>query len=187
MRSAPPLLTERLLLRSFTLEDAGDVQRLIGDQDIASTLTNTPHPYKNGMAEEWIRSCYQKFKKDEALNFVITLRTDKNLIGAIELRLDQKNENAELGYWIGKPYWNHGYCTEAAKAVVAYSFEVLKLNRIHAKYFKRNPASGRVLEKIGMHYEGCFRQHVKKWDNFEDLMGYGMLKADYDSSTSISF
>ena len=186
MRSAPTLLTERLLLRSLTLKDAEDVQRLAGDRDVAATLSNMPHPYEDGMAEKWIHSCYTKFKKDEALNFAITLRTDKNLIGGIALRLDQENENGELGYWIGKPYWNCGYCTEAAKAVVAYSFEVLKMNRIHAKYFKRNPASGRVLEKIGMQYEGCFRQHIKKWDTFEDLMGYGMLKTDYDALAPIS-
>ena len=186
MRTAPPLLTERLILRSFTLEDAQDVQCLAGDRDIASTLPNMPHPYEDGMAEEWMHTCSDKFERDEALNFAITLKTDKNLIGGIELRLDPENEKGELGYWIGKPYWNCGYATEAARAVVAYSFEVLKLNRIHAKRFKRNPASGRVLEKIGMCYEGCLRQHVKKWGNFEDIMEYGMLKADYDSLTPIS-
>ena len=186
MRTAPPLLTERLLLRSLTLEDTADVQRLAGDRDIASTLPNMPHPYEDGMAEKWMRSCSDKFENDEALNFAITRRTDKNLIGGIALRLDRENESAELGYWIGKPYWNHGYATEAAKTVVAYSFEVLKLNRIHAKHFKRNVASGRVLEKVGMRYEGCFRQHLKKWGNFEDVMGYGMLKADYDSLARIA-
>ena len=76
MRSAPPLLTERLLLRSLTLEDAADVQRRVGEFDVAST-TNMPHPYEDGMAEKWIRSCYEKFEKDEALNFAITLRIDK--------------------------------------------------------------------------------------------------------------
>ena len=179
MRTAPPLLTERLILRSFTLEDAADVQRLAGDRDVASTLTNMPHPYEDGMAEEWMQSCSGRFEKDEALNFAITRKTDKHLIGGMELRLDQKNENAELGYWIGKPYWNCGYATEAAKAVVAYSFEVLKLNRIYAKHYKRNPASGRVLEKVGMQYEGCLRQHIEKWDNFEDLIAYGMLKSEF--------
>ena len=186
MRTAPPLLTERLLLRSFTLEDAADLQRLAGEFDVASTLTNMPHPYEDGMAEEWMYASSDRYENGEALNFAITCRTDKHLIGGIALRRDQENENAELGYWIGKPYWNCGYATEAAKAVVAYSFEVLKLNRIHAKRFKRNAASGRVLEKIGMRYEGCLRQHIKKWDNFEDLIGYGMLKADYDSLTPIS-
>ena len=186
MRSAPPLLTERLLLRSFTLEDAADVQRLANDRDIAAMLPNMPHPYEDGMAEKWIHSCYGKFDKDEALNFAIALRINKNLIGGIALKLDLKNENAELGYWIGKPYWNRGYCTEAAKAIVAYSFEVLKLNRIYAYHFTRNPASGRVMEKIGMRYEGYRRQHTKRWENFEDSMGYGMLKVDYDSLTCIS-
>ena len=180
MRTAPPLLTERLILRSFTLKDAPDLQRLAGEYDVATTLSNMPHPYEDGMSEKWMHACSEKFEKDEALNFAITRRTDKNLIGGIELRLDQENKSGELGYWIGKPYWNCGYCTEAARAVVAYSFEVLKLNRIHAKHFKRNIPSGRVLEKIGMRYEGCFRQHVKKWDNFEDIMVYGILKADFD-------
>ena len=186
MRTAPPLLTKRLLLRSLTLEDAQDVQHLAGERDIASTLSNMPHPYEDGMAEEWICSCSGKFEKDEALNFAIIRRTDKKLIGEIELRLDRENESGELGYWIGKPYWNCGYATEAARAVVAYGFEVLKLNRVQAKHFKRNAASRRVLEKIGMCYEGCLRQHVKKWGNFEDIIGYGMLKADYESLIPIS-
>ena len=186
MRTAPPLLTEKLLLRSLTLEDAQDVQHLAGERDIASTLSNMPHPYEDGMAEEWIRSCSGKFEKDEALNFAIIRRTDKKLIGEIELRLDRENESGELGYWIGKPYWNCGYATEAARAVVAYGFEVLKLNRVQAKHFKRNAASRQVLEKIGMHYEGCLRQHIKKWDNFEDLMEYGMLKADFNLLAPIS-
>ncbi len=182
MRTAPPLLTERLLLRSFTLEDAAVVQRLVGEYDVASTVCAIPHPYEDGMAEEWIRSCYNDYEKDEALNFAITLiNTDRNLIGAIGIRLDLQNERGEIGYWIGKPYWNCGYATEAARAVIAYGFESLKLNRIYADYFKRNPASGRVLEKIGMHYEGCRRQHLKKWDNFEDLIGYGILKADFEA------
>ena len=186
MKTAPTLHTERLILRSLTLEDAADIQHLAGEYDVASTLSNMPHPYGDGMAEEWIHSCYNKYKKDKALNFAVTLRTDRNLIGGIELRLDRGNENGELGYWIGKPYWNRGYCTEAARIVVAYSFEVLMLNRIYAQYFKRNAASGRVLEKIGMCYEGCLRQHTKKWDNFEDLMRYGMLKTDFNSLAPLS-
>ena len=186
MRTAPPLLTERLLLRSLTLEDAADVQRLAGEYDIASRVLAIPHPYEDGMAEEWMRSCSENFEKDESLHFAITLRTKQNLIGVIGLELDQQNERGELGYWIGKPYWSRGYATEAAKAVVAYSFEVLKLNRVYAYHFTRNPASGRVLEKVGMRYEGCRRQHTKKWGNFEDSIGYGMLKTDYESINASS-
>ena len=180
MKTAPILDTERLILRSFTLEDAADVQRLAGEYDVAANLLRIPHPYEDGMAEEWIRSSYERYEKGQVLDFAITLRTDGLFIGAIGIQLDRENENGELGYWIGKPYWNRRYATEAAKAVVAYSFEVLKLNRIHAYLFKRNAASGRVLEKIGMRSEGCLRQHIKRWDNFEDIMVYGILKADFD-------
>ena len=93
--------------------------------------------------------------------------------------IDKQNNSAELGYWIGKPYWNSGYATEASRAVLKYGFEVLGLNRIHASHFRRNPASGRIMEKIGMKYEGCLRQHFKKWGKFEDLETYGILRSEY--------
>lgn len=180
MRTAPPLLTERLVLRSLTLEDAADIQRLAGDRDVASTVLRIPHPYEDGMAEEWIRSCSEAYQNEEAINFAITLEAERNLIGTIGLELEEEHERAELGYWIGKSYWNQGYATEAAKAVIAYSFKVLKLNRIYAYHFTRNPASGRVLEKVGMRSESRRRQHTKKWGNFEDSIGYGILKVDFD-------
>ncbi len=187
MRTAPPLLTERLLLRSLTFEDAEDIQCLAGEYDVAATLCYMPHPYEDGMAEEWIRSCSKKFEKDKALNFAITLKTEQNFIGAIEIRLDPEIENGELGFWIGKPYWGCGYCTEAAKAVVAYGFQVLKLDRICAYHFENNLASGRVLQKIGMHYEGRLEKFVQKRNRCEDSIGYGMLKTDYDSQDPIAF
>ncbi|MDE0399558.1 MAG: GNAT family N-acetyltransferase [Candidatus Poribacteria bacterium] len=181
MKTAPTLHTERLILRSFTLEDAPDVQRSAGDRDVSSTLTSVPYPYEDGMAEEWFRFCHDSFEKGKGVHFAIALITDKSFIGTIGLeQLDRKHEKGELGYWLGKPYWNRGYATEAARAVVAYGFEVLKLNRIYAYYYTRNPASGRVLEKIGMHTEGCLRQHIKKDGNFEDVIACSILKADFD-------
>ena len=87
-------------------------------------------------------------------------------------------QHAEMGSWIGKPYWNQGYATEAAKAIIKQGFEVMKLNRIHAHHFARNAASGKVLLKIGMKHEGTLRQHVVKWDKFEDIELYGILKVD---------
>ena len=178
MRTAPPLLTERLLLRSLTLEDAADVQNLAGDYDVASTLPNMPHPYEDGMAEEWMRACSERFEKDEALNFAITLQKNKNFIGGIALRLNHENKEGELGYWIGKPYWNRGYMTEAVRAVVGYSFKVLKLNRIHAKYFTRNIASKRVMEKIGMRYANFFPKDEEK-DYLEDTVQYSIRKCEF--------
>ena len=85
----------------------------------------------------------------------------------------------ELGYWIGVPYWGKGYCTEAGEALLEYGFTELDLNRIHASYFSRNPASGRVMEKLGMTYEGTRKQHILKWNKFEDLALKGILRKDW--------
>ena len=95
------------------------------------------------------------------------------------LQINQQYASAELGYWIGQSFWRQGYCTEAARAVLGYGFELLELNRVYASYLTRNPASGRVMQKIGMAYEGCLRQHIKKWDVFEDLALYGILRSDW--------
>ncbi|HEY9636577.1 MAG TPA: GNAT family N-acetyltransferase [Coleofasciculaceae cyanobacterium] len=174
----PTIQTQRLILRPFTFADAPDVQRLAGAHEIAATTLMIPHPYEDGMAEEWIKTHPAAFEEGTGVNFAIALRESGELCGAIGLGIDAENNNAELGYWIGKPYWGKGYCTEAARAVVEYGFEVIGLHRIQATHFSHNPASGRVMQKIGMSYEGCRRQHTWKWEKFEDIELYGILKSD---------
>ena len=186
MITTPILHTERLVLRPFMLEDAPDVQRFAGDRDVASTTSAIPHPYEDGMAEEWISTHKAKFEKGTGVNLAITLKDtekleDTILIGAIDLRIDQTEKIAELGYWIGKPYWNCGYATEAAKAIVTYGFDVIGLTNIHAFYFKRNPASGRVLQKIGMEFEECFPKAVEKWGVLEDFVKYNIQNQNLKS------
>jgi RimJ/RimL family protein N-acetyltransferase len=173
------LQTKRLILRPFQLKDADDVQKLAGAKEVAATTLNIPHPYEDGMAEKWIELTQKAVEKNELVNFAIFEKETDRLCGAIGLHFNLRHNNAEMGYWIGVPFWGQGYCTEAALAVVKYGFEVLNLHRIHASHLTRNPTSGRVMEKIGMSYEGCQRQHVKKWDAFEDLALYGILIDDF--------
>jgi [ribosomal protein S5]-alanine N-acetyltransferase len=180
VNECPILHTDRLVLRPFTLADAPDVHRLAGERDIASTTLTIPHPYEAGMAEQWIATHQALYEKGELLNFAIIHGSDPVLMGAIGLHINQQHARAELGHWVGKPFWNRGYGAEAAAAVVGHGFGVLGLNRIFASYFRRNPASGRVMQKIGMTYEGCSRQHVQRWGVFEDLECYGILKSEYD-------
>jgi ribosomal-protein-alanine N-acetyltransferase len=179
MKEMPTLQTQRLVLRPMVLTDAPDIQRLAGDRDIASTTLRIPYPYEDGMAEEWIRSRQAVFDAGEGVAFAIVGRSDASYIGGIGLVLSPPHANAEMGYWIGKPYWNRGYGTEAAGGVLRYAFEQLGLNRVYAAHFRRNPASGRIMQKIGMTYEGCLRQHIKKWDTFEDMEYYGILRSEY--------
>lgn len=86
--------------------------------------------------------------------------------------------------WLGKPYWGNGFATEAARELVRFGFEDLHLNKIWAAAMTKNPASFNVMNKIGMKLEGEFKQHTLKWGTFEDLVYYGLTKADYQQSTS---
>jgi ribosomal-protein-alanine N-acetyltransferase len=182
MATRPTLETERLILRPFGPEDAADVQRLAGDRAIAETTLNIPHPYEDGMAEEWISSHQEMFDEDKGLTLAVTGKDGGHLIGAISLMgISRRFSRAELGYWIGKPYWNKGFCTEAGRAVLRYGFEELGLNRIYASHLSRNPASGRVMAKLGMTHEGRERQHVRRWEEFEDLVVYGILAGEWKS------
>jgi ribosomal-protein-alanine N-acetyltransferase len=182
MAQRPTLTTERLILRPFVLEDAADVQRLAGDRAIADTTLNIPHPYEDGMAEQWISRHQGIFDEDKGVTFAVTGKDGGHLIGAISLLgINRRFSRAELGYWIGKPYWNRGYCTEAGLAVLEYGFDEMGLNRIHATHLARNPASGRVMVKLGMTREGMQRQHASRWDRFEDLVLYGILAREWRS------
>lgn len=185
MSDLPTLTTARLILRAFRHLDAPTVQRLAGDPDIADTTLNIPHPYEPGVAEAWIATHAEAFARGEMATFAIERRRDDELVGAIGLTINRTHERAEMGYWIGRPYWGNGYCTEAARRVVEFAFLDLGLRRVVAHHLTRNPASGRVMQKIGMKQEGLLRRHLKKYDTLEDVAAYGLLREEYfDISTT---
>lgn len=179
MSPQPSLSTPRLLLRPFREEDAASVQRLAGDPAVAADATGIPHPFEDGMAEAWIASHAPAFEAGTQAVFAVTRREDGALVGAAGLTLDTANRHAELGYWVGRPFWGGGYATEACEALVRYGFEVLGLNRIHGNCLRRNQASARVMRKLGMRYEGCLRQHALHRGVFEDLEAFGILRDEF--------
>ena len=172
--NVPTLHTSRLLLRPFTPDDIPELVPLIGAREVAATTRRIPHPYTLAHAEEFIKTSQQ----GDALNLAIVLQADLRLLGGGILRPDVDHQHAELGYWIGVPYWGNGYATEAARALARYAFEGLNLHRIYASHTVNNPASGEVLRKIGMKYEGRMREHLVKWGEYQDLEFYGMLKGE---------
>ena len=165
------LTTKRLTLRPFTIADAPDVQTLAGAREVALNTLHIPHPYPEGAAEAWIA----KHQQDQS-EIVFAIDADHRLIGAIGLVPDRMNNRAELGYWIGVPFWGKGYASEAAAAVVKHGFETENFYRIFAQVFARNPASARVLQKIGFQHEGTLRGHIRKWDEYLDVECYGIVK-----------
>jgi RimJ/RimL family protein N-acetyltransferase len=178
MPDQPTLTTPRLVLRSLALSDAPRVEELVSDADVASTTANIPHPYQAGGARTYIENHLAGSSATGEIVWAITERT-AGLIGAIGLRHEASQMKAELGYWIGKPWWRQGYATEAGRAAIEYGFLGLGLNRIFAHHMVRNPASGRVLEKLGMRHEGSLRQHLRRDGRFEDLELYGILRSEF--------
>lgn len=181
MEAIPTLETQRLRLRPLTLGDAPAVRLLAGAPEIADTTLNIPHPYPEGLAEQWIAGRADAALSGASITWAIADRSFDELYGAISLVIAQQHQHAEMGYWVGVPFWGRGYTTDAAAAALAHGFTALGLRRIHARHFLRNPASGRVMQKIGMAHEGCLRQHIRKGERFEDIVLYGILREEWEA------
>ncbi|GJL82634.1 MAG: N-acetyltransferase [marine bacterium B5-7] len=145
----PDIKTKRLLLRSFCIDDANEVQKLAGNFNVSKTTLNIPYPYESGMAEEWISSHQEDWETKTRVAYAMVKLDSDQLLGAISL-VGTEGSQGELGYWIGEPYWGMGYCTEAARKFIRFSFRVMGLNKIVAEHLASNPASGEVMKKVGL-------------------------------------
>jgi ribosomal-protein-alanine N-acetyltransferase len=178
----PTLGSERLVLRPFEAADGPMVRALAGREEVAATTLLIPHPYPQGAAEAWIGTHAAQYERGDGATFAITLREDGRLVGAIGLTISAGHNQAELGYWIGVEDWGRGYATEAGRRLLAFGFDDLELDRIHAHHFSDNPASGRVLRKIGMSFEGMLRKHIRKWGRRRDLPMYAVLRDEFETA-----
>jgi [ribosomal protein S5]-alanine N-acetyltransferase len=140
--------TKRLLLRPPVLGDAASISLLAGDYEVASMTGTIPHPFSEEMAVDWIQSLQAG---EEGVAFAI----DRGgaLIGCVGYRATEQT-HAEMGYWLGKPYWGLGYATEAAQALILYAFHEENFAYLTAGHFKENPASARVIAKLGFEPSG---------------------------------
>lgn len=175
------LHTSRLILRPPVPTDAEALHRLIDDPTVAAQTLTIPHPYPRAMADTWIAQNQKQSLRGQAYTFVVTRREAGDLAGAIGLKRDLDHDRAELGYWIGRPYWRRGYATEAAAAILTFGFTELACHRLTAQCYVGNTASRRVLEHVGMTYEGTRRDHIKKPDGFRDIELFGILRTDWEA------
>lgn len=172
--SIPALHGERITLRPFTLDDAPAVYSHLSTPEIASTTANIDYPYPQGAAESWIQSHEKEAAAGTSLTWAITL-AGGTLIGAIGLHLAPQHARGEIGYWLGVPYWNQGYTTEAARLVTPYGFDTLNLHRIQATCLPHNVGSSRVMEKAGLTFEGVLRGYVREDGDFRDIAMYAKV------------
>lgn len=149
---------------------------------MARMMLRVPHPYPAGAALEFIRGVRDRWEKGEAYSMVGEDRATGRIVACAGLDLAAEHQNAELGYWVAMECWGAGLATEAAHAMVDLAFEKLALRRVHAGHYTHNPASGRVLEKVGFRYEGTRLKHVRRLGEFADVALFGILREDWETA-----
>ncbi|MCK1993802.1 GNAT family N-acetyltransferase [Peribacillus muralis] len=168
--------TKRLLLRLFQTSDATEVTKLCNNYNIYKNTLYLPYPYSMEDALSWIENHLHNFNDNSSYQFAITDKVTGKLFGAIALSYNQNFNNGEIAYWLGEEFWGKGYATEAGLAILEFAFTDKQYHKVFARHFSSNPASGRVLEKIGMRKEGVLREHIMKEKQYEDLVYYGIFK-----------
>lgn len=152
----PQIRTERLLIRLPRLSDAASISMFAGDRDIARMTTRIPHPYPQPAAEMWVLMTRAGYEPGS--NLAMTVELDGQPVGGGGLFRRRPDQDWEIGYWIGKPWWGRGLATELGEALVAFGASDYGADRIIAGHYDDNPASGRVLEKLGFAYTGTARE-----------------------------
>jgi ribosomal-protein-alanine N-acetyltransferase len=166
---------EGIILRPWRRSDISSLVRYANNRKIWLNLRDVfPHPYTHAEAEKWVAICGSN--QGPATHFAIELQGEA--IGGIGCRLldDVNCKTAEVGYWIGEPFWGGGIATAALKQTTNYAFEIFSVERLQASVFEWNPASARVLEKAGYVLEGRLRRSIFKDGRLADSLLYALIR-----------
>lgn len=169
--------TERLILRKFRNDDAKRVTDLLQDKRISDTTQNIPYPYTEQMAIDWIGMHGVWFANKHSYTLAVVLKDTHELIGVVSL--SHTDGVGEIGYWYGVDYWNKGYGTEAAQAMLDYAFTDLNYHKVYGRFLTTNPASGKIMKHLNMKKEGTLKQHILKDNEYIDVDMYAILKTEY--------
>jgi RimJ/RimL family protein N-acetyltransferase len=180
LEKSPSLETPRLQLRALVEEDATEMARYLNDREVADGLTYSPYPYTLDTAKTWLKDVAFAAQQGQSLYWAITHRESRAFMGTIGFSLCRMHDKAEMHYWLGRSYWNHGYMTEAAKALIPFIFAQEHIHRLEVNHFTRNVASERVIEKCGFIFEGELRAYVKRFGRYENVRFYSLLKSELE-------
>lgn len=173
-------------LRRLTIKDAPSIYENVKDKAIVRYTINIPHPYHLSDARRFIKYSLKVYKEKTAYVFGVELKDTKSIIGIISLsKVNKKNKNCELGYWLGKKYWDKGIMSSAVKIALEFAFNKLNLHRVYARTFASNSASLRVLEKNRFMLEGILYETYWRNNHWHNLFLYGLLKDDYNKKINI--
>ncbi len=173
--------TDRLILRKFELRDAEDMfHNWANDDDVTKYMTWTSHQDIN-VTKYVLSSWIDQYGADNYYRWCIESKETGQVIGGIDVvQIIEDLDCCEIGYCLSKRYWNKGIMTEALIAVENFLFDKVSFRRIQACHDTKNPASGKVMIKSGMQYEGIRRQAGKNnTGEFCDLATYAILRSDW--------
>ena len=180
------LETERLILRQFKIEDYVEMYNNWACEDVVTKFltwqTHTNQDVTKSVLADWI----SKYANKDFYNWAIELKEENRLIGNISVvSLREETLSAILGYCMGSKWWGKEIMPEAGKAVLKYLIEEVGFNRIAANHDKNNPKSGRVMQKIGMTYEGTLRSAGFCNQGIIDDVRYSILKSEWDLNRQV--
>jgi RimJ/RimL family protein N-acetyltransferase len=174
------LKTARLRLRAYKPCDAEALSVAINNWKIARMLATVPHPYCREMAVEFIEK--QAVQRDAGTDFTFAVTHDDALIGGAGVHLGTPDSDAgEIGYWLRQSTWGQGFATEAGSALVRLGFGALGLNELTAGHYFDNPASGRVLKKLGFIYTSVVTRHCMARDADVEVMDMKLTRQTYEA------
>lgn len=174
----PVIETERMTLRKVRWRDARDIYRWTSDPEVARYVLWTAHESIH-QTYAYVRYLKNLYRQGLPSSWVIELKETGRVIGSVGfMKLDDENDFCEVGYSLAREQWNRGLTTEALKAVLAFAFDQLRVNRIEAQHDVRNPASGRVMEKCGMLPEGILRRRIRNKGEYVDVRLWAILADD---------
>lgn len=154
------------------------IQAYASDKAVSDTTANIVHPYPPDGAKNFIRDVFEARAK--GLHHVFAITVGGSLVGVSGLVIDLKKKEAEIGYWIGRPFWRRGYATQGSALVLRFGFEELMLQRVIATCLTYNIASYRVMEKNGFQFLGTEPRRIAKWNREEMMRKYELLKSEWE-------
>ena len=180
----PTLITARLRLRPFADGDGDELFALQSDADVLRYWDSPPWT-ERARADRFIVRCHEMAEEGSGARVVIERADVGTFLGWCTLNSWNPDfRSASLGYCLGKPAWGQGYATEAAGALLGWAFDTLDLNRVQAEADTRNPASGRVLEKLGFRLEGTLREDCIVDGDISDSWVFGLLRREWQPGGS---
>lgn len=175
----PQLETPRLVLRRMTMADAEDIFVYGRDPEVSRHVLWDA--YRNvGEARAYLRYIQRQYRAGDPSSWGIVLKESGRLIGTIGFMWwNRECRSAEVGYSLSRAHWNRGLMTEALGAVLRFGFDEMDLHRVEAQHEVDNPASGRVMEKVGMKKEGVLRGRLFNKGRFVDVALYAVLRGEF--------